>query len=131
MKAQDLTELIKSGERTPDEICPVLYTMSILGQRWKFPVLWHLASEGTLRYNQIKKGIPLITNIMLTQTLRELEEAGLIIRHNYDSIPPKVDYALSERGQTLIPILYQIHDWGYEQMKWTAAQSTMKTAANE
>ena len=75
MKAEALTELLESGEMTTDEICPVLYTMSILGQRWKLPILWHLADEGTLRYNELKRGIPLITNIMLTQSLRELERS--------------------------------------------------------
>ena len=78
MKAEDLTTLLETGEKTPDEICPVLYTMSILGQRWKFPILWHLADEGTLRYNELKRGIPLITNIMLTQSLRDLEKSFLI-----------------------------------------------------
>ena len=116
MKAQDLTELLESGEKTPDEICPVLYVMSILGQRWKLPILWHLADEGTLRYNEIKRGIPLITNIMLTQSLRELERSYLVERKNYDSIPPRVEYSLSERGKTLIPILKQIHEWGKAQM---------------
>ena len=116
MKAQHLTELLESGEKTPDEICPVLYAMSILGQRWKFPVLWHLADEGALRYNELKRGIPLITNIMLTQSLRELEKSHLVDRISYDTIPPRVEYALSERGKSLIPILRQIHAWGKEQM---------------
>lgn len=121
MKAQDLTDLLKSGQMTPDQICPVLYTMSILGQRWKLPILWHLADEGTLRYNEIKRGIPLITNIMLTQSLRELEDAGLVVRHNFDTIPPHVEYSLSERGKTLIPILREIHEWGYEQMQFVVS----------
>ena len=116
MKAEDLTVLLETGEKTPDEICPVLYTMSILGQRWKLPILWHLEDEGTLRYNELKRGIPLITNIMLTQSLRELERSYLVERKNYDSIPPRVEYSLTERGKTLIPILKQINDWGGEQM---------------
>ena len=117
MKAGDLTELLETGQMTTDEICPVLYTMSILGQRWKLPILWHLADEGTLRYNELKRGIPLITNIMLTQSLRELEKSCLVERRIYDSIPPKVEYSLSERGRTLIPILRQIHEWGRDQME--------------
>ncbi|WP_454844732.1 winged helix-turn-helix transcriptional regulator [Priestia megaterium] len=56
--------------KKPDEICSVLYTISILGQRWKFPILWHLADEGPLRYNELKRGIPLITNIMLNINLK-------------------------------------------------------------
>ena len=126
MKAQDLTELIESGQKTPDEICPVLYAMSILGQRWKFPILWHLADEGTLRYNEIKRGIPLITNIMLTQSLRELEKSQLVQRINYDTIPPHVEYSLSERGKTLIPILQQLHAWGKDQMDLVVASSSEK-----
>ena len=121
MKAQDLTELLESGEKTTEEICPVLYAMSILGQRWKLPILWHLADEGTLRYNEIKRGIPLITNIMLTQSLRELERSYLIDRVNYDTIPPHVEYSLSERGKTLIPILRQLHAWGQDQMEMVVA----------
>ena len=123
MKVQDLTKLLESGKKTPDEICPVLYVMSILGQRWKLPILWHLADEGTLRYNEIKRGIPLITNIMLTQALRELERSQLVDRLNYDTIPPHVEYSLSERGKTLIPILKDIHTWGKDQMEIVAAQA--------
>lgn len=129
MKAQDLTELLENGEKTPDEICPVLYAMSILGQRWKLPILWHLADEGTLRYNELKRGIPLITNIMLTQSLRELERSHLVDRINYDTIPPHVEYSLSDRGKSLIPILKQIHEWGKEQMQLvvSAISSTDQT----
>ena len=120
MKAQDLTELLESGQMTPEEICPVLYAVSILGQRWKLPILWHLADEGALRYNELKRGIPLITNIMLTQSLRELERSHLVERCNFDTIPPHVEYALSERGKTLIPLLRQLHVWGREQMEFVA-----------
>ena len=100
-----------------------MYAMSILGQRWKLPILWHLADEGTLRYNELKRGIPLITNIMLTQALRELERSHLVDRLNYDTIPPHVEYSLSERGKTLIPILKDIHTWGKDQMEIVAAQT--------
>ena len=117
MKAEDLTELLETGAKTTDEICPVLYTMSILGQRWKLPILWHLADEGTLRYNELKRGIPIITNIMLTQSLRDLEDAMLVERHNLETVPPHVEYSLTDRGKTLIPILKQIHEWGDDQME--------------
>ena len=123
MKAEDLTILLETGEKNANEICPVLYAMSILGQRWKLPILWHLADEGTLWYNELKRGIPLITNIMLTQSLRELEKSFLIERRNYDSIPPKVEYSLTERGKSLIPILKQIHEWGRDQMELVIAES--------
>lgn len=104
------------------QICPIRYAMQIIGSKWKIPILWHLADEGTLRYNQLKKGIKDITNIMLTQSLRELEEDGMIIRHQYNEVPPKVEYYLSERGKTLIPILYSLHAWGKEQLEITQKQ---------
>ena len=128
MKAEGLTTLLETGEMTTDEICPVLYTLSILGQRWKLPILWHLADEGTLRYNELKRGIPLITNIMLTQSLRELERSYLVERKNYDSIPPRVEYSLSKRGETLIPILKQIHECGKDQMELVVTESKRKKA---
>lgn len=123
MKAEDLTLLLESGEKTPDEICPVLYTMSILGQRWKLPILWHLAEEGTLRYNELKRDIPIITNIMLTKSLRDLEKAFLVERREYETIPPRVEYSLTERGRTLVPILEQIHEWGADQMDMVVANA--------
>lgn len=126
MKAQDLTELLETGQKNPEEICPVLFAVSILGQRWKLPILWHLADEGTLRYNELKRGIPLITNIMLTQSLRELERSRLVERRNYDTIPPHVEYALSERGKTLIPLLRQLHAWGREQMEFVTAETSKR-----
>lgn len=120
MKAEDLTSLLESGEKTPDEICPVLYAMFILGQKWKPPILWHLADEGTLRYSELKRGIPLITSITLTQSLRDLEKACLVERKEYETISPHVEYSLTERGKTFIPILEQIHEWGADQWTWSS-----------
>ena len=117
LKAADLTELLESGELSTEEVCPVLFAMSILGQRWKIPILWHLAEDGTLRYNELKRGIPTITNIMLTQSLRALEKSHLINRRNLDTVPPHVEYSLTEQGKSLIPLLKQIHNWGKEQME--------------
>lgn len=125
MKATDLTELLESGELSPKEVCPVLFAMSILGQRWKVPILWHLAEDGTLRYNELKRGIPTITNIMLTQSLRALEKSRLINRRKLDTVPPHVEYSLTERGRSLIPLLKQIHNWGREQMKLVVNAANM------
>lgn len=104
-----------------DLVCPVRYALGFIGQKWKIPILWHLADEGTLRYNQIKRGVYGITNIMLTKSLQELEEHGLIVRRQYDEIPPKVEYSLSERGRTLMPLLYAFDAWGREQLEFDRA----------
>ena len=100
-----------------DNICPITYALSFIGQKWKIPILWHLADEGTLRYNKLKRGVYGITNMMLTKSLQELEENGLIARKQYDSIPPKVEYSLSERGKTLIPVLKDLDAWGKRQIE--------------
>ncbi len=117
MAYEDYTPKLRSGELTPEEICPVVFTMGVIGQKWKIPILWHLADEGTLRYNELRRGIPPITNIMLTKCLRELEESGLVHREELGTIPPHVEYSLTQRGQSLVPILYRIHDWGQRVME--------------
>lgn len=97
----------------PKETCPLLYTLNQIGQKWKIPILWHLADEKRpVRYNEFKKLMPSITGTMLTKSLRELEESGLIQRKAYDFFPLKVEYTLSQKGKSLVPILYELHNWG-------------------
>ena len=100
-----------------EKVCPIVYALDMIGQKWKIPILWHLADEGTLRYNELKRGIYGITNIMLTKSLQELEERGLVHREEYGMIPPKVEYSLTERGQTLIPLLKDFDKWGKEKVR--------------
>ena len=100
-----------------EKVCPIVYALDMIGQKWKIPILWHLADEGTLRYNELKRSIYGITNIMLTKSLQELEECGLVHREEYSTIPPKVEYSLTERGQTLIPLLKDFDKWGKEQVR--------------
>lgn len=100
-----------------DRICPIVYALSIIGQKWKIPILWHLADEGTLRYNELKRGVYGITNIMLTKSLQELEAHHLIHREQHDTVPPKVEYSLTERGKTLIPLLKEFDAWGRRQIE--------------
>ena len=121
MAKEDLTQMLRDGELTPDEICPIVYALSIIGQKWKIPILWHLSEEGTLRYNQLKRGVHGITNIMLTQSLQELEAHGLVHRAQLHDIPPHVEYSLTERGKTLIPVLKAMDAWGKKQMEIDAS----------
>lgn len=100
-----------------DSKCPVIYALDILGQKWKLPILWCLFEEEKIRYNELKRQIKGITNMMLTKSLRELEEDNIIIRTQYTTIPPKVEYSLSERGKALLPVLSELSKWGEEQMR--------------
>ena len=99
-----------------DNICPIVYALSIIGQKWKIPIMWHLSEHEILRYNQLKRSIYGITNIMLTKSLQELETHQLIYRKQYDEIPPKVEYSLTDRGKSLIPFLRALDLWGIEQI---------------
>ena len=116
MKREDLPRLLKSGALSPEEICPIVYALAIIGQKWKIPILWHLSEEGTLRYGELKRGIAGITNLMLTQSLRELEAHGLVSRADLGGKVPHTEYSLTESGRSLVPLLHEIDRWGKEQM---------------
>lgn len=81
--------------------------------KWKIPVIYVLCTNGTLRYNELKQALG-ITNVMLSNTLKDLEQEGLILRVSYNEIPPRVDYSLSEQAQSLIPIIMAFAKWGEE-----------------
>lgn len=92
--------------------CPVEATLDIIGGKWKGMALYHLLVDGTLRFSELKRRMGRVTQRMLTKQLRELEEAGLVERVVYAQIPPKVEYSLTEEGQTLRPVLLALQDWG-------------------
>lgn len=91
--------------------CGMELTMDVIGGKWKSVILWHLRNR-TLRFSQLKRKLNGITQKMLTQQLRELEEDGLINRKVYPQVPPKVEYSLTDYGKTIVPVLYSIYKWG-------------------
>ena len=90
--------------------CPMTHAMNILGGKWK-PIILYLLSNGKLRFGRFFIFIPSISRKVLTDQLRELETDGLIIRKKYAEIPPRVEYSLSRKGETLIPILERLTEW--------------------
>lgn len=97
--------------------CPLIYALNIVGAKWKLPIMWYVLKSEPIRYNELKRQVKGITNTMLTKSLRELEEHGLIIRNEYDTNPPKVEYSLSEQGKALLPTFDALSVWGEAQMK--------------
>jgi len=93
--------------------CAFEYTLALISGKWKGLILWHLQNK-TLRYGELRKTLGNITQKMLTQTLRTLEEDQLITRKVYPIVPPKVEYTITKRGLKLIPIFEQLIDWGTE-----------------
>ena len=100
-----------------DLLCPVKYLIQVLGGKWKLPVLCILEAGGTVRFGQIKKKLENVTNVMLSQTLKELERDGIIIKHQYNEVPPRVDYTMTEKGKRVIPSLTMLGDWAKSCMK--------------
>ncbi len=91
--------------------CPVEAALDIIGGKWKPVILLNL-TEGTKRFNELRRLMPNITQRMLTLQLRELEADGLVHREIYPQVPPKVEYSLTARGETLLPVLTTLQEWG-------------------
>ncbi|MXQ14571.1 winged helix-turn-helix transcriptional regulator [Microvirga makkahensis] len=91
--------------------CSVEGVLDLIDGKWKGVILYHLL-KGTLRFNEIRRKMPKVTHRMLTHQLRELEADGLIVRTVYAQVPPRVEYSLSARGQSLEPVLMALKHWG-------------------
>ncbi|MFC3803527.1 winged helix-turn-helix transcriptional regulator [Cohnella sp. GCM10012308] len=100
-----------NAETAAERKCPIETVMHLLGGKWKPLILWHLLEE-TRRFSELEKLIPEVTQKMLAQHLRELEADRLVTRTIYPSVPPKVEYTLSEYGKTMVPVLETMCAWG-------------------
>lgn len=101
--------------------------LGVIGGKWKVLILWHLIDD-TRRYGMLRRLIPKITEKMLIRQLRELEQDGIIARTVYETVPPRVEYALTDYGKSLLPILTALCQWGWahvqrEQEVMTAVQA--------
>lgn len=92
--------------------CPVKYTLSVIGGKWKPIIVYHLSTAGVMRYGEIRKSMPTITHKMLSTQLKELEADGLVLRTEYPQVPPKVEYQLKEKGLSLMPVFTAMGAWG-------------------
>lgn len=93
-----------------DDSCPMKHACKVLEGKWKIPVIYTLSVNGTLRYCELRQALG-ITNVMLSNTLKDLEAEGLILRISYNEIPPRVDYSLSELGMELVPVMEALAAW--------------------
>lgn len=97
--------------------CQMEITLGLIGGKWKILILHHLGQETVLRFNELYRMHPGLTQKMLAQQLKELEHDGLVHRQQYNQIPPKVEYSLTGQGQSLLPILKQMLEWGQAYVK--------------
>lgn len=91
---------------------PFGYTLSLIGGKWRLVIMYWLVEYDKVRYNELKRLIGAITYKTLSAQLKEMQEDGLVIRKEYPQIPPKVEYSLSEKGRSLLPIMEAMCDWG-------------------
>ena len=95
--------------------CPVTYCMSKIGGKWK-PIILYLITKGGNRFGILQRGIDGISKQMLTQQLRQLEHDGILHREIFAEIPPRVEYSLTELGESLLPIIETMRNWGEAHM---------------
>tara|TARA_Y100001933_G_C18990207_1_gene560210 strand:+ start:729 stop:1094 length:366 start_codon:yes stop_codon:yes gene_type:complete len=93
--------------------CYFELTLDLIGGKWKPVIIYHLGQQDNMRYSDIRRKIPKITERMLTKQLRELESDGIVNRKIYPVIPPKVEYSLTKEGRGLMPVLKELRNWGH------------------
>ena len=91
--------------------CPVDLTLSAIGGRWPGLIIWNLRNK-TMRFNELKRSLVIINDKMLSQSLKKLVDQGIIFRKSYNSIPPKVEYSLTEQVKELLPLFEMMQKWG-------------------
>ncbi len=106
----DIRTLVDIEDPVDRTMCPVTRLIGVIGGRWKILLLWQLG-DGSQRYGQLRRRIDGISERMLVQQLRALEADGMVSRTQYPEVPPRVEYALTERGRSFMPLLRDLADW--------------------
>lgn len=96
----------------PKENCPVSKTLELLGGKWTSRVIYELEKAEQLRFGQLKKNLAGITNTMLSSSLKLLEARGIVERRQFNEVPLRVEYSLTEAGNAMLPIYYEMAKWG-------------------
>ncbi|MFE0983617.1 winged helix-turn-helix transcriptional regulator [Streptomyces rochei] len=113
--------MTKSARRGP-YFCGIDAAMDVVAGKWKSLILWELHHHGTRRFAELRRGLPGVSEKMLIQHLREMEEDGLVHREVYREVPPKVEYSLTEQGVSLNAALALLGEWGTERMRRIGAE---------
>lgn len=95
----------------------IKYALNILNGKWKLQIMWEISKLGTVRFNELQRNLDGISSIMLSRSSNELSEYNLVSRKQYNEIPPRVEYTLTDLGKSLCPVLHALEDWGYKVYK--------------
>lgn len=113
--------MVKSNRRGP-YICGIDAALDVVSGKWKGLILWELAAHGTRRFAELRRGLPGVSEKMLTQHLREMEHDGLVDRQVYAEVPPRVEYTLTTEGRALNDALAPLGRWGQERIRRDAIE---------
>ena len=91
--------------------CPLEYGLDVFGGRWKSRIICVLAAKGTLRYSELRDQLANISDAVLSSEVKDLIGSGMLARHSYDEVPPRVEYSLTEKGASAVPLLQGICQW--------------------
>ena len=111
---QEYLERVGSGITTKKGNCPVTLLLLMIQGKWKSQILYQFCIHEKIRFGELKKALPGITTTMLTNALRELVRDGLVVREQFNEIPPHVEYSFSEMGKDLLPVFYAMMIWGFK-----------------
>ena len=115
--------IVTNKKNTKTYHCPVEAALDVIGGKWKPLILWHLG-DTVMRFNQLQKELPRVNSKMLTKQLLELEEDGVIRRMVYAEVPPRVEYAITDFGKTVLPILDELCTWGSDYLGINGSEIT-------
>lgn len=97
--------------------CPMRKTLELISGKWRTHIIYELCKKPVCRFGELKKALPQITNTMLTSTLRDLEKYEIVARKQFNEIPPRVEYSLTEKGKALLPAFAELAKWGENYLK--------------
>lgn len=121
-------EKVLSGNE--DDVCPIQQALELLGGKWRTHVIYELCRQPSCRFGELRKAVPQVTNTMLTSILRDLEHIGIVHRQQFNEIPPRVEYSLTEMGRALIPAFYELTKWGEQYLNSSTDDSNGGTPKN-
>lgn len=125
--AEAYLEKIMTGPIQED--CPVHRTLELLSRKWRTHMIYELCKHPSMRFSELKRAYPHITNTMLTNTLRDLETLGIVNREQFNEIPPHAEYSLTEKGRGLLPVFFEISKWGERNLDASSPAETDNTGA--
>lgn len=111
------------------EDCPVHRALELLSRKWRTHMIYELCKHPSMRFSELKRAYPHITNTMLTNTLRDLETLGIVNREQFNEIPPHAEYSLAEKGRGLLPVFFEISKWGEHNLDASSPAETDNTGA--